>query len=406
MRDAGWWVVVGVGLAVAVAAGGACADEVGSDGPCRAVTCINPPPPECDGDVKVSRSAVGQCVEVDGVALCDYGQPVRQSCADLGKLCQDGQCVAEVVEPCKGVTCFTRPAPDCDGAIARIYAASGACNPAIPPAGACEYAVTDTLDCELSGKQCRGGACVDPADFPCDPNPCDVPPQGTCAGSVPTAVADTGTCTAIGREARCAYAPVARAACPAGQACYLGRCSTGLAAAPALAGDLVINEIMANPASADDAGEWLELYNPGPLARTLDGCVLSDDGTDSHTIAPAGGSTLVIPAGGWVVLARSADAEDNGAPGLPDYVYGSGDGAFILANSDDEVILTCGGVMIDRVAYTAEGWPRQAGAAMSLRTTSLSAAANDVASAWCDAPTAYGTKVQKGSPRRANPPCP
>ncbi|MCA9513913.1 MAG: lamin tail domain-containing protein [Myxococcales bacterium] len=408
MRDAGLWAVVALSLTVAVAAGSACADEVAAEDPCRSVTCINPPPPECDGDVKVSRSAIGQCVEVDGVALCDYGQPVRQSCVDLGKLCQDGQCVEEEVDPvvpCENVTCTTRPAPDCDGNVARIFAASGTCNPAIPPAGACEYAVTDTLDCELSGKSCRAGACVDPADFPCDPNPCDVPPQGTCAGSVPTEVAATGTCTAQDRTASCAYAPTTRAACPAGQSCYLGRCATGLAA-PAAAGDLVIDEIMANPAAADDAGEWLELANPGTVARVLDGCVLKDDGADSHTITPGAGATVIVPPGGFVVLARSGDAADNGAGGLADYVYGA-DGGFTLANAADEVVLVCGGVEIDRVAYdTGAGWPAETGASLSLSPANTTAVANDARAAWCVAPAAYGTKVQKGSPRRANPACP
>ena len=44
------------------------------------------------------------------------------------------------------------------------------------------------------------------------------------------------------------------------------KCESGL-----MAGDLVITEIMANPAGRDEGGEWFELYNPSASGVDLTG---------------------------------------------------------------------------------------------------------------------------------------
>ncbi|MFO0751524.1 MAG: lamin tail domain-containing protein, partial [Myxococcota bacterium] len=351
-----------------MAALAACSDG-GTVDPCLDVRCVTAPPPTCDGDLKVVYHAVGSCSsDATGATHCDYPLAQRQSCAELGgKVCKDGQCVAPEVVPCAGVTCLTPPPPDCDGNTAQIYAASGSCDPNVGENGACVYPIDATLDCTPSHKVCRVGACVDPSSTPCDPNPCDVPPQGSCSGNVPDVPVALGQCTAGTSGAECAFQTTSGTACVgATPECRFGRCAAGLGA-PTAAGDLVISEVMKNPNLAGDQSEWFELYNATDLALELDGCTVSDDGGDLWTAPDA---DLFVPAGGYVVLGKSDVRADNGGF-VPDATY---DGV-TLANSADELVITCGGTVIDRLAWATD-WPTGTGRAMSLDPSKLDAADN------------------------------
>ena len=63
-------------------------------------------------------------------------------------------------------------------------------------------------------------------------------------------------------------------------------------------GDLVITEIMQNPAVVSDgAGEWFEVYNATDAPIDLFGFVVRDDDTDTHTIV----ENVIVPAGAYVV---------------------------------------------------------------------------------------------------------
>lgn len=166
-------------------------------------------------------------------------------------------------------------------------------------------------------------------------------------------------------------------------------------------GALVINEIMQNPAHGilDADGEWLELYNTTNSDLDIEGCVLSDADGESHIIR----SSLVIPAKGYKVLARSSNPGSNGFS--PDYVYGND---LALANGDDEVILTCGAGEVDRVEY--DGGPNfpddkdTEGASMILRAPRLD---NNVGSNWCTSPpTSPFNGGNLGTPGALNDPCP
>jgi beta-lactamase superfamily II metal-dependent hydrolase len=148
--------------------------------------------------------------------------------------------------------------------------------------------------------------------------------------------------------------------------------------------NLVINEIMQNPASAsDNKGEWFEVYNPTAAAIDIDGWTIRDNGSDSHVID--NGGTLVVPAGGYVVLGRNSRTNQNGGY-TPDYVYGS----FILANGDDEVILEDDlGTLVDEVWYTGVSpWPNPDGASMELVDAAQD---NNDGSNWAEAIARGGT---------------
>jgi len=92
--------------------------------------------------------------------------------------------------------------------------------------------------------------------------------------------------------------------------------------------DLLISEVMANPAALSDArGEWFELYNPTTEAINLHEITIGDDGSDRHRIE----SDLLVLPGEYLTLARYLD------PGfIPDYVYNG----FTLGNSDDEIVFS------------------------------------------------------------------
>jgi uncharacterized repeat protein (TIGR01451 family) len=146
---------------------------------------------------------------------------------------------------------------------------------------------------------------------------------------------------------------------------------------PGIPPELIITEIMQNPTVVEDsAGEWFELYNAGEDSYDLDGCLLRDLGTDSHTIDNAG--SLIINPGAYLVLGRNGDSGTNGNLAV-DYQYSS----FTLVNEDDEVILECEGVEVDRVEYDGgPNFPDPAGASMQLLSPALD---NNSGSNWCEA---------------------
>ena len=91
--------------------------------------------------------------------------------------------------------------------------------------------------------------------------------------------------------------------------------------------DLLISEIMANPAALSDSeGEWFELYNPTNRNIILQDSWLGDDGNDLHRFD----TDLLILPGEYLTLARGS------RPGFdPGYVYSN----FTLANGGDEILL-------------------------------------------------------------------
>jgi hypothetical protein len=160
------------------------------------------------------------------------------------------------------------------------------------------------------------------------------------------------------------------------------------------AGEVIVTEIMANPVARPDASaEWIEVRNVSDGPVDLSGCLLGDDDGLTHPIA----ASLVIEPGAYATLAASSE------PGfVPGATYGTG---YPIANRADEVVLSCGGVLIDRVAYTGAV---RAGQSFSLQPAIEDAAANDDVRTWCYGAEAYTTLVTTsdlGTPGAANPTC-
>lgn len=114
-------------------------------------------------------------------------------------------------------------------------------------------------------------------------------------------------------------------------------------------GDIIITEFMANPAAvADGSGEYIEIYNKRSSSFDLDGFILKDDDSDTHTIV----GPLVIAAESFLVLGINSDSGTNGNMTV-DYQYSG----FNLTNSNDEIVLTTpGGIEIARVSWTSSSF--------------------------------------------------
>jgi len=174
----------------------------------------------------------------------------------------------------------------------------------------------------------------------------------------------------------------------------------------AVAGTIIITEIMANPACVpDDFGEWLELYNTTGESWDINGWILKDNDNDKITIDA--GAPLVIGPGDFVVLGVDSDPFKNGGINL---AYSYNVNKFQLANSvsgDEAILVGPGGVVIDEVVYSnATGFPDQNGGkgrSMSLSPQFFNHEANDTGANWHQStaviPTGCG---DKGSPGNTN----
>ena len=124
-------------------------------------------------------------------------------------------------------------------------------------------------------------------------------------------------------------------------------CLIPSAAQAAIVSDLYITEIMTNPASVSDTtGEWFELYNPTLEPVDLQGIVLSDNGSNSHTISTS--SSLLIEPGDYFVMARNGDTSVNGGVNA-DYIYSN----FSLGNTADQIIFSNAITELLRLDYTS-----------------------------------------------------
>jgi predicted extracellular nuclease len=154
--------------------------------------------------------------------------------------------------------------------------------------------------------------------------------------------------------------------------------------------DLVISEIMYNPASSEDDWEWVEIYNAGPFTIDLSGFVIDDNNGTTHSTANITSGS--IEPGQTAVLYNADDvtAADYTAawgPGI-NLVAVSHWSAMGLNNGGDQVGLwdsfasysgdhtTHANTIVDVAYDDSSGWPADDGSA-SISLTDLAADAND-----------------------------
>ena len=161
---------------------------------------------------------------------------------------------------------------------------------------------------------------------------------------------------------------------------------------PPQAGDLVINEFMANPSSTDGGKEWFEVY----VGRDVDLNGLQIGklvGTEEMMVTQS--DCLRVSAGSFVLFASSdAPAVNGGLPAV-DVVID-----FTLGNSNSGLFIGVGGSVLDAIEYTSAS----DGVATALDPTKRNTLDNDAESNWCKAELSYGDG-DKGTPGAANPSC-
>lgn len=171
---------------------------------------------------------------------------------------------------------------------------------------------------------------------------------------------------------------------------------------PAIAniGDIIITEIMADPTVVSDIdGEWFELYNTTNTDINIQGWIISDGGTTSHTHII--NHSVIVPANNYILLAKNGDSATNG--GLPSAAYDYD--AITFANTSDTVSISLGILVIDSVSYdNGDTFPKTAGKSMTLRTTKFTDILNDSGYNWCDGVSVYGDG-DFGTPGTANDNC-
>ena len=164
-------------------------------------------------------------------------------------------------------------------------------------------------------------------------------------------------------------------------------------------GDVLVTEIMCNPAAVDDAaGEWIELYNATSAPINLSGWMLEDrDLTDSVEISPD--APLMLGAGQYLVLGASTSTATNGGAPVA-WGYGTG---FELANGTDEVVLFApSGVEVFGLEYT-DSFPNPAGVSTQYPGFSFPAIQNPAN--WCSSSSGSYGLGDIGTPGAANGGC-
>lgn len=187
------------------------------------------------------------------------------------------------------------------------------------------------------------------------------------------------------------------------QVCVDGACVDPMGAMPPTPGDIIITEIMYDPAASDDDfGEWVELYNTTDNDITLVGSKLKDSANTFDIPMDAMG--VVIPAKSYFVLGVSDDTTQNGGVDV-DYVYMG----FGLNNGGDVFTLEApNGDTVASVDYSngfadPRGRSLQFDGALDIATEYDSVDGTK----WCPAPTPWMNSAgDAGSPGEANPACP
>ncbi len=241
----------------------------------------------------------------------------------------------------------------------------------------------------------------DPADAtavtvvadPCEADPCTDAPAPACQPDGVTLWTFPGEAACVPTAAdafECEWLPSAVDCAAQGQVCADAACA-GAAVAP-LAGEVAFTELLVTPEAG--ATPWVEVTNLATHPVDLQGCLLTS-GTSVHTLNKA----LVLGVDARIVLAASADPTTNG--GLPaSYSWGSG---LTIAKTGPGVTLTCGGAIVDQVAWTSK-FSFATGVSNALSPFHLSAQGNDDLGAWCGGVGTVG--LHTGTPGDPNPPCP
>ena len=162
-------------------------------------------------------------------------------------------------------------------------------------------------------------------------------------------------------------------------------------------GELVVNEIFANPAGNDSANrEWLELYvSPSAVGSQLNGVEVFIKGA-SKGIIGEGSDQCVTVGSEFFVVGKSADTGNNGGITVDAALAGFG-----LPNSDVALSLAFDDLTYDFVYYDDP----DDGIALQLDPDWKNRDSNDSPENWCAAQVNFNNTPELGTPGSENPPC-
>ena len=153
-------------------------------------------------------------------------------------------------------------------------------------------------------------------------------------------------------------------------------------ARPPQAGELLVQELMINPSAVSDAqGEYTELRNLSTDWLNLTGVALADEDVDRSELQPVYTDSLLVSPSGLIVVC-AASSGNGGVNCQATINPKSTGGGFVLANSEDEVlVISATGQTLDTVRYAGPSVPT--GAALGLRPSIQDPGANDLSGNWC-----------------------
>ena len=183
-----------------------------------------------------------------------------------------------------------------------------------------------------------------------------------------------------------------------------GQCSDGSGmrdTVPPMPGDLVITEVMPNPAAVSDTtGEWFEIVAKKDV--DLNGLALDRAGDTTNPRPVESPDCLRLATGAHAIFAKSTDATMNGM--LPaaairgTFTFSLVDGT-MAAPADVRILYN--DVVIDSITWTSA----RSGRSISLDPDRYDATINDEASNFCDGNATYGAG-DRGTPGAMNEQCP
>jgi len=149
--------------------------------------------------------------------------------------------------------------------------------------------------------------------------------------------------------------------------------------------DVMINELNVDSDQANDPGDWIEIFNPGPTLANLSGYRLYDD-SSRFRLPP----NTYLGVGEYLILAEDPFAFSAIHPGLKVQVI-NGQG-FTLNNKGERLMLTTeNGCPVDTVTYDNQApWPIGLGTGQTLSFEAAIGADNGTASGW-HLSVGYGT---------------
>ena len=166
------------------------------------------------------------------------------------------------------------------------------------------------------------------------------------------------------------------------------------------AGALIITELHINPkAVADNAGEYIEVYNTTAVDLNLKNWLVADAGDGSFVVD----GSLVVPAGGYAVIGVSGDTAENGGV-VVDYAYGTDTGLTLDNSGSESLVFSADGLVVTELSYD-DTWSYTTGVAMGLDPDQVDSGATDSPDVWCAQASALPSG-DLGTPGVANDLCP